>query len=121
MDTTKEDSTLSAEFQRKVDAFVHENVNVNVSHLVGELCYMPEYSDDLGEVMVKCDENDEDDYIEALEHWSVSNRFAEELLESGEMVVEFMGLNIWGRTTSGQAISMDQQVVDIFRKLRGAK
>lgn len=45
---------------------------------------------------------------EALEHWCVSDWLAGKLEEQGEMVLDdFYGLTIWGRTTSGQSISMD--------------
>lgn len=53
---------------------------------------------------------------EALEHWIVSDWLADRLEQHGEMVIrDFKGLTIWGRTTSGQAISMDyiiQKIAD---------
>ena len=53
---------------------------------------------------------------EALEHWLVSEWLAKRLLEEGEMVIEFYGLTIWGRTTSGQAIYIDSVIEDIYNK-----
>lgn len=44
---------------------------------------------------------------EAYEHWIVSGFLADKLREQGEMVGELFDLTIWGRTTTGQAISMD--------------
>jgi hypothetical protein len=44
---------------------------------------------------------------EVLEHWIVSDFLAEKLRENGETVGELLGMTIWGRCTSGQAISMD--------------
>lgn len=45
---------------------------------------------------------------EALEHWAVTKFFGRKLKMMGEMVMDdFFGHTIWGRTTSGQAISMD--------------
>lgn len=45
---------------------------------------------------------------EALEHWIVSDRLADDLEECGGMVLRnWHGLTIWGRTTTGQGIAMD--------------
>ena len=52
-----------------------------------------------------------DDYeeaTEAYEHWIVSDWLAGKLEELGEMVTyDFLGLTIWGRSCSGQAILLD--------------
>lgn len=53
------------------------------------------------------------DQNEALEHWIVTDWFSRKLEEKGEMVTEFMGLTIWGRTTSGQAIYIDGVIEEI--------
>ena len=51
---------------------------------------------------------------EALEHWIVSDWLADKLEERGEMVIrDFKGLTIWGRTTSGQHISLDYVIQKI--------
>ena len=51
---------------------------------------------------------------EALEHWVVSSWLAEKLEDKGEMIVyDFLGLTIWGRRTSGQAIYMDGVIGEI--------
>jgi len=51
---------------------------------------------------------------EALEHWIVSDWFANQLLNKDEMVIkDFMGFNIWGRTCSGQSIFMDGVISEI--------
>lgn len=60
---------------------------------------------------------DEEDPAEALEHWIVTDWLARKLEERGEMVGEFMGLTIWGRTTSGQAILLDSVICDIYDAL----
>jgi len=54
-------------------------------------------------------ENDlEYDYIEAYEHWIVSDYLAKKLEEQGEMVTyDLFGLTVWGRCTTGQAILLD--------------
>ena len=58
-----------------------------------------------------------DDYDDALEHWIVSAWLAEKLLNKQEMVIEFQGLWIWGRTCSGQSIEIDGVIHDIAAAL----
>ena len=60
--------------------------------------------------------NDEEYPDEALEQWLVSDWLGNRLKEEGEMVVNFMNLTIWGRTTSGQAICIDAVIEDIYNK-----
>ena len=55
------------------------------------------------------------DYVEALEHWVVSDWLANQLKSRGEMVGEIFEFKIWGRTTSGQAILIDSVIEDIHR------
>ncbi len=96
--------------RRLVDNHVHHNV----SYLVQELSKDEKYMDDLLEVQVQF--NDEEYPDEALEHWLVSDWLANRLREEGEMVIDFMDLTIWGRTTSGQAIYIDSVIEDIYNK-----
>jgi hypothetical protein len=57
--------------------------------------------------------------VEAYEHWVISEWLADKLEERGEMILrDFLGLTIWGRTTSGQAISMDGVICDIYDALQ---
>lgn len=67
---------------------------------------------DAREYCERCDIDPE--FNEALEHWLVSSWLYDKLETRGEMVTEFKGLRIWGRTTSGQSISIDSVIVDIF-------
>jgi len=61
-----------------------------------------------------CEEhNIEYDYFEAYEFWIVSEFLARKLKERGEMVDEFMGLTVWGRCCSGQAILLDNVISEI--------
>ena len=62
-----------------------------------------------------CEENSLDPYtVEALEHWIVSNWLAGKLESKGEMILhDFLGLTIWGRTCSGQAILLDGVISEI--------
>jgi hypothetical protein len=66
-----------------------------------------------------CDQDNLDPYqTEAYEHWIVTNWFARKLEEKGEIVCrDFHGLTIWGRTTTGQAISMDYVIQQIYDEL----
>jgi len=64
-----------------------------------------------------CEQEDiEPHTLEAYEHWVVSESFARQLANAGEMVTtDLFGLTVWGRTCSGQAIFMDGVVRDIVR------
>ena len=96
---------------------VDEHVHHNVSYLVQELSKQEQYMDDLMEVQVNYNSNPiEGEPEEALEHWLVTEWLGKRLLEEGEMVIEFLGLTIWGRTTSGQAIYIDSVIEDIYNK-----
>jgi len=64
------------------------------------------------------DDGGEPELIEALEFWIVTDWFGDKLKERGEIVNEdFLGFCIWGRTTSGQAISLDWVVQDILKDI----
>ena len=105
-----ETETTQDNCRRLVDNHVYHNV----SYLVQELSQQQKYMDELIEVQVKYDNEDYPE--EALEHWCVSSWLAERLKEQGEMVIDFLGLRIWGRTTSGQAICIDSVIEDIYHK-----
>lgn len=66
-----------------------------------------------------CDLDGLDPYEwEVFEHWAVSTWLAEKLQEAGERVdTDFAGLNVWARTTTGQAISMDGVIRKITAEL----
>ena len=68
------------------------------------------------------DENlmeDEDPvWVDALEFWIVEPWFGDELKERGEIVnTDFLGFVVWGRQTSGQAISLDYVVQDVLKDI----
>ncbi len=65
-----------------------------------------------------CDDNAIEPHLNvAHEHWIVSYWLAERLEERGEMIeYDFLGLIIWGRCATGQAIYLDQVMVDIVDK-----
>lgn len=58
-----------------------------------------------------------DPYLdEAYEHYIVSDLLAYQLEKRGEMIIiDFLGLTIWGRATTGQMVYMDDVMVDIAK------
>lgn len=70
-----------------------------------------------------CEENNLDPYqIQIYEHWIVSKWLAEMLEQRGEKIdSDFNGLVVWGRPTTGQSISMDRVICNIYDKLQKAK
>lgn len=55
---------------------------------------------------------------EVFEHWIVSDWLANRLEEHGERVLrDFFGLTVWGRTCTGQAISLDGVIGQIYAEL----
>ena len=57
------------------------------------------------------------EYTEALEYWAVSDWLSRKLAEKGESIAEVCGLTVWGRCTSGQAISCDGVIEMITEEL----
>jgi len=103
-------ATTQDNCRRLVDSHVLQSL----SYLVQELGADEKYGNQLLEVQVQF--NDDDYPNEALEHWLVSEWLGKRLQEEGEMVIDFYGLTIWGRTTSGQAIYIDSVIEDIYNK-----
>lgn len=70
-----------------------------------------EYAYALG-AQAACEADDLEPYQwEVYEHWAVSQRLADKLAAKGEKIDnDFAGLCVWGRTTTGQAISMDDVI-----------
>lgn len=55
---------------------------------------------------------------EVFEYWAVSAWLGEKLKEQGELVDDdFLGLCVWGRTTTGQSICMDGVIEAIYDSL----
>lgn len=57
------------------------------------------------------------DEIEVYEHWAVTGWFKDKLSQYGQAVGELLGLDIWGRTTTGQSICMDGVILRIAKDL----
>lgn len=72
-----------------------------------------------------CDDHDVDisRYTsEVYEHWIVSDWLAGRLAEKGEAVSkDLIGLTVWGRTTTGQSISMDSVILSIAKDMHDEK
>ena len=57
-------------------------------------------------------------YREVYEHWSITPWLAERLIAKGEKVdMDFAGMCVWARTTTGQQISADYVIGEIYRDL----
>lgn len=59
----------------------------------------------------------EPEYSEVYEHWIVDSYFGARLKERGEIVEDYLGLTIWGRTCTGQSISMDYVITSMVKDL----
>lgn len=132
-----------SELQRQVGAFVDREVILCVSVLVSELGKVEAIANEedyhaLHGGIVACEDCDGegnvfDTYLrshdspgrcnecdggevtqEVFEHWVVTDWLAMHLRARGEVVGEFMGLTIWGRQCTGQAIMLDSVIRDIW-------
>ena len=73
--------------------------------------------EELKEIQKKIDELNELgdwNYPEVFEYWGVDNWLAEKLKEQGEVIIEDYLVPIWGRQTTGQSISLDKVIGEIF-------
>lgn len=53
----------------------------------------------------------EPETVEALQHWLVSDRLADDLEQVGALVArDVLGFEIWGRTECGQSLTMDSDL-----------
>lgn len=57
------------------------------------------------------------EYSEIYEHWIVSDWLGRKLSERGHVVESYLGLTIWGRPCTGQAIYMDGVMEQICNEL----
>lgn len=55
---------------------------------------------------------------EVYEHWVVSSWFKRKLYEHGETTGEISGLDIWGRSCTGQAIKLDHVIWEIAAEMQ---
>lgn len=55
-----------------------------------------------------------DEFEEALEHWIVSDWLAEKLQMNDAMICrDVLGFNVWGRSETGQSLTMDSEIIEI--------
>lgn len=67
-----------------------------------------------------CNEFDlEPERCEVYEHWIVSYWLGRKLADKGHPLVDICSLNVWGRSCTGQAISMDHDILEIAREVWG--
>jgi hypothetical protein len=133
-----------SEIQRKSTRLAREEIYLNMSSIIAELLrHDPELLEDMsnmynhacpqcgeffeydvaldeyGEVECEaCKESVEPELEpkEIYEYWAVSSWLARKLAEAGEAVhTDVCGHNIWGRCTTGQAISMDHVIREMVR------
>ena len=102
--------------------FVNREVYVNASHLVDNLIHHFYNSDKHLEefnwenIEWPIDKETEEP-VEVFEWWIVSSFMGRKLLEKEELIIKSGNLTIWGRTTTGQHITMDSVIEDIYDEI----
>lgn len=114
----------TATLEQTIERIVNREVHTSASQLVQELSSNEKYQDEILEFSTKWEEGEEgtnqDEWypVEALEFWIISDWLADKLQNHGELITkDFYGLCIWGRTTSGQAISSDCVIQQIAEEI----
>jgi len=104
------DHDCHVQYSKKLDGYVWVNKD---THEISEPF------DTYNEACEDCvQENNLDyDYLEIYEHWIVSDFLARKLKAHGEAVGEILGLTVWGRATTGQAICLDYVISKICEEL----
>ena len=102
-----------------IQQHVYANVNSLVEYIINksfEDTNAPFTYEDIENLFVQSEEN-EDDYgqQEVFEWWMVSSYLCEKLKEKGCPIIEYE--NIWGRTTTGQAILLDYVITEICAEM----
>jgi len=121
MGTVKTQHDWYVEHERELDQVVGEVVLYNVTTLVSDMMGS-KWDDEIDEFSYKVDDSFEEEgaeptYIEALEYWLVDDWFGENLKQKGELVGELCNLTIWGRSCTGQAISLDYVVQEVLKDI----
>ena len=96
------------DIQRKAANLVNNEVLVCASSLSDHLyhvssAYQRAYHD-------QCRWREDEEDMSFYETWIVTSWLAARLLERDEAVIDFRGLWLWQRTTTGQAIYMDEVI-----------
>lgn len=95
-----EDELSDGEGDRK-----QEIIEAELATMKSNLSKLESEKDDL--------ESEQEDGHEVYEHWAVTKWFANKLKAHGETVGELFDMQIWGRCTSGQSISIDSVIFEI--------
>ena len=103
--------------------FVNREVYVNASHLIND-CFlvkqnMPSTDDKLMEFNFDDwpIDKETDEPVEVFEWWIVSSWLGRKLESNDELIIKSGTLTIWGRTTTGQSITMDYVIEKIYENL----
>lgn len=100
----------------KLDAAVNSHILYNMSRqMMREFEAQTSVAGDVAEATSGT--NTDGDEINVYEWWLVSQDFAYAAKKAGEVIVETPFGTIWGRQTTGQRISLDLNVQDIFKAM----
>lgn len=113
---------MQISLERKLDDFVNREVIHSASMLVHELMSRERYTYEeftsLYQGQLIEGTEDDPEYEEVFEHWIVSEYLATALEKHDEAITrDFYGFTIWGRTCTGQAISLDYVIGKIYEEL----
>lgn len=110
-------------FQDHISHFVTQEVICCVSSLIFGLRSVAEQLEEYDEyfrlVIGSVTDESEECPVEIYEHWIVSEYLAEKLRRKGETVEDFLGMTIWGRPCTGQAIKLDSVIREVWTDLSG--
>jgi hypothetical protein len=102
------------DLQRKAERLVNNEVLVCASLLNDHLYHVS--SEYQRAYHNECLWREDEQHITFYETWIVTSWLAARLLEEDEAVIEFRGLWLWQRATTGQAIYMDHVIQSIATK-----
>lgn len=105
------------ELQAKLGEFVDREITMNMSPFISLLDSID--SDELHEKYSELVHHfdTEGEPVDILEYHSVSEWLAHQLQDREEAItMDFHGIPVWGRTTSGQDIKMDSVIQEIYQE-----
>lgn len=104
------------DYEQMVDDFFYNKAEEEIKEILDE--YDVENITDLDYPEFVRDKDMNIIYREPYEFWIVSDYLFNNLKENGYIVAEFLGFNIWGRETTGQAISLDYAISQITEQMQ---
>ena len=99
-----------------IEEFVEAGINDNVTSIFCELIKQDIHDllgVNLNDLFSSYDSKDKE-MINVFELWTIQEWLAYKLRQRGEKVIELSLLFIWCRTTTGQAIKLDDCIKDIY-------